>query len=274
MSVIRVNKQEEKPWVTVDKTCSKDTRLSWKAKGLHTYLMGKPDNWEAMISHLVKKSEEGKHAVTTGLQELEDYGYLHREPVRNDKGQIEYWRRDIYERPDLNPHFDGPLPENQEEGGTPETTGSSPHPDYPDEGHPDKDNQSPISIDLISIDINIDEEDARAINKKCVETFDSKMRKVHWKKLKPYLDKFSLQVLLKAFEVAQINFASSFNYIIEILQDWHQAGLHTVEDIELYLQDRNSGSGKSGGNNSNPELEKEELSAAEGIEYLRNEFGK
>ena len=38
--------KKENPFIMLDKTCINDNRLSWKAKGLHTYIMGLPDDWK------------------------------------------------------------------------------------------------------------------------------------------------------------------------------------------------------------------------------------
>jgi hypothetical protein len=50
--------------------------LSWKAKGLATYLCGRPDNWTIKFRDLVRRSTEGKAAVRSGIQELREAGYI------------------------------------------------------------------------------------------------------------------------------------------------------------------------------------------------------
>ncbi len=66
----------------------KDKRLSWKAKGLYLYLVSRPDGWDYYVQDIINRSKDGKDAVKSGLKELEEYGYLKREKVQNEKGQF------------------------------------------------------------------------------------------------------------------------------------------------------------------------------------------
>ena len=71
--VIRI-KKHEKNFVILDKGFLEDENLSFKAKGILTYLLSKPDNWEVSVSHLVEVSKEGKTAIYSALKELEEAG--------------------------------------------------------------------------------------------------------------------------------------------------------------------------------------------------------
>jgi hypothetical protein len=86
-----------------------DDRLSYKALGIHTYLMSKPDGWEANESDIATRHTDGRSAVRSGIQELIDYGYMVRIQIRKDK-KVVGWRLDTYETPELNPHFDANKP--------------------------------------------------------------------------------------------------------------------------------------------------------------------
>lgn len=81
-------KKRVNPYIVVDKSCSNDIRLSWKAKGLHTYLMGLPDTWDIRVKDLIKRSTDGRDSVRAGICELEKLGYVTREKVRNEAGKI------------------------------------------------------------------------------------------------------------------------------------------------------------------------------------------
>lgn len=98
-TIIRVQKGRSNPYVIIDKRIFSDGRLSWKAKGILGYLLSKPDNWKVMIVDLIKQSKDGRIAVYSGLKELEDYGYLKREPIRDEKKRIMYWEYTVYEQP-------------------------------------------------------------------------------------------------------------------------------------------------------------------------------
>lgn len=97
----RVMKRKN-PYMIVDVTPFRDTRLSWKAKGLMTYFLDKPDNWIFILEHIYKQAPDGKASVRSGLKELQKYGYLVRVAYRNGK-IIESWGWLVYEEPVIYP---------------------------------------------------------------------------------------------------------------------------------------------------------------------------
>lgn len=96
MAIIRVEKQRN--FVAIDKTCLEDDRLSFKAKGLHSYLMSRPDNWKPILEQLSTVSKDKQASVRAGMKELEDCGYIIRRPVK-DNGKIVEWEHIVYEKP-------------------------------------------------------------------------------------------------------------------------------------------------------------------------------
>ena len=65
-----------------------DNKLSWKAKGIATYLCSKPNGWVFNMKDIVNKSMDGLDSVQNGIKELINIGYLIRERVRNEKGEV------------------------------------------------------------------------------------------------------------------------------------------------------------------------------------------
>jgi len=59
--------------------------LSFKAKGILTYLLSKEDGWEFSLEKLRNVSFEGETAVRSGLKELEEAGYIDRFTVRCER---------------------------------------------------------------------------------------------------------------------------------------------------------------------------------------------
>ena len=78
--IIRVEKHT-KNFVVINKNFLEDKRISFKAKGILTYLLSKPDNWQVMTSELIEASSDGEAAVRSALKELEKYGYYKKYPV-------------------------------------------------------------------------------------------------------------------------------------------------------------------------------------------------
>ena len=97
-TIIRVSKTER--YAIIDKQfLDEDARLTWKAKGLLTYFLAKPDGWQIRRSDLIKRSADGKDSVSAGLKELEQFGYLERKMVRQN-GKFGY-ENIIHERPEI-----------------------------------------------------------------------------------------------------------------------------------------------------------------------------
>ena len=98
MSIIKIARKKN-PYVMLDKTCLMDLRLSWRAKGLHAYIMGLPDEWDIRVSHLVKQSTEGRDALYKTLNELKAYGYITQEEIRQESGKFSGYDYVCYETP-------------------------------------------------------------------------------------------------------------------------------------------------------------------------------
>jgi len=113
-TVLRIDKSDRKSWVIMDTRPLSDHRLSWKAKGLLAYLLGKPDDWTVMIGDVVKRSTDGEYAVRTALQELVDCGYVTRKQERYDDGTFAHVEYIVREQPLGGfPHAGRPLSDNR-----------------------------------------------------------------------------------------------------------------------------------------------------------------
>lgn len=86
--MVRIKKVYDKGFTVLDNASIDDTSLSWKAKGLFTYLWRQPDDWNFYAKEVAKHSKGGIHQVYTGLDELEKAGYLYRKRHRNGLGQL------------------------------------------------------------------------------------------------------------------------------------------------------------------------------------------
>jgi len=75
-----------------------DENLSWKAKGLHSYILSKPDDWKVIINQLINASTDGEVSTRSGIDELYKMRYWQKYPVYVD-GVIRHWETIIYEAP-------------------------------------------------------------------------------------------------------------------------------------------------------------------------------
>ena len=65
-----------------------DPELSFKAKGLMSYMLSRPDNWDFTIEGLARQNKEGVDAIARIIRELEERGYVTRIRVRNQAGKF------------------------------------------------------------------------------------------------------------------------------------------------------------------------------------------
>lgn len=103
MSIIRTRHDKTNPYVTVNRTAIDDNRLSWAAKGLWIYLIGRPDNWQVSVTHLSSIYEGrggGRDAIYNCLDELIKFGYARRTELR-EKGKFKQYDFFVYEHPSL-----------------------------------------------------------------------------------------------------------------------------------------------------------------------------
>lgn len=110
---MRIKKQYQKGFTTVDNVVLNDTNLSWKAKGLFVYLWSQSDEWDFYESEVVKHSTDKIASLKSGLKELEQQGYLKRQRKRDDKGHLKENEWILSDNPMLeNPMLDNLTLEN------------------------------------------------------------------------------------------------------------------------------------------------------------------
>ena len=92
-------KKKESNFIMLDKTALNDKSLSWKAKGLHSYLMGLPDDWKINVADLTNRSTDGKDSTAAGLNELIKAGYITRKRLTGEGGLFQGYDYDVLEEP-------------------------------------------------------------------------------------------------------------------------------------------------------------------------------
>ena len=117
--------------------------LSWKAKGILAYLMSKPPNWEIRMTDLVKHATEGRHAVRSGIKELEEQGYVVRYREHDEETGHFVWVHFVYETP---------APES--ERSHPEDRKLTPSSENPSMDNPSMDNPSMDNLETNNNDSN------------------------------------------------------------------------------------------------------------------------
>lgn len=101
----RVNKTRN--YSVISNTPLNDTSLSWESRGVMAYLLSKPDGWECRNYDLVNQGCASEHIISRIVKELQDHGYIFRKKISEGRNKIR-WLTEVYESPDLNPHFSIP----------------------------------------------------------------------------------------------------------------------------------------------------------------------
>jgi DnaD/phage-associated family protein len=98
-TIYRVVKSKDNPYVMIDRRPIENPTLSFKAKGILTYLLSRPDGWEVSVADLIKRGTDGEAGVRAGLKELKNAGHMKYTTSRK-AGRITGWLIEVYEVPD------------------------------------------------------------------------------------------------------------------------------------------------------------------------------
>ncbi len=113
-----------------------DTGLSWKAVGLLTYLVTRPDGWKFNRRDLVQRHQDGMAAVSSGLRELRDARYIRTKPrptggwewyVSDEPLSVEDWDELLHGKPKVENRTYGPESRKSVDGKSPLITVRSPY---------------------------------------------------------------------------------------------------------------------------------------------------
>lgn len=82
---------KEAKYAQIDNDLINNRELSFKALGIMTYILSKPDDWQIYISDLCR-DKDGEKSVRAGLNELKDKKYMQRYRVYDmDTGKVHHW---------------------------------------------------------------------------------------------------------------------------------------------------------------------------------------
>ncbi|MCI9070839.1 DnaA N-terminal domain-containing protein [Clostridium sp.] len=92
--------RKEKEFAQISNDLINNRELSYKALGMLTYILSKPDDWQVYMSDLIRDGIEGEKSVRNGLNELIEKKYIQRYRVYNkDTGKVHHWETLVSETP-------------------------------------------------------------------------------------------------------------------------------------------------------------------------------
>lgn len=148
MAVIRVEKT--KNYTVMANYHLRDNRLSFKAKGLMSFMLSLPDDWDYTVAGLATCAKDGKDSVRGALKELENAGYLTRERARDKQGRLRSTDYVLSEEPSvIEPETKEPTQENPI---TEKPTTENPTLEKPTQENPTQINTNILSTKELSTD--------------------------------------------------------------------------------------------------------------------------
>ena len=141
MAVFRIEKTRD--YTVMSNHHLRNTGLSLKAKGLLSLMLSLPEEWDYTTKGLAHICKDGVDSICAGVRELEEHGYVIRERVRNENGQLGAIEYTILEQPiEPSPKREKPKQENPVQ--------VNPVLDNPVLGKPEQENPAQLNIDISS----------------------------------------------------------------------------------------------------------------------------
>jgi len=98
-ATILIHSKREDPFNRIPKDVAENRALSYQARGLMSYLLGKPTGWRINVWDLVNRSPHGKAFVRSILNELRILGFMKLEKRRNEIGEFERYQWLLSDKP-------------------------------------------------------------------------------------------------------------------------------------------------------------------------------
>ena len=252
MATFRVFK-ESGEFVTVHKAFIHDASLSWKAKGILLYLLSRPDDWQIYETELIKHTSDKLSSLKSGLKQLEEAGYIKRKRKRDDKGRMQGYEYEVYEQPthirksnvdekesihmrksNVGKSNDGKTDVGKSNDGKSHTTNNNRTNNDSTKNKSTKNNGSsstsatqppqPPSV------FNFYQENGFGI-----------LRPVIVDQVNAWIDDFGANgedIVIRALKEAAENNVYKWNYVNQILKNWYENNIKSIEDVEARKKER------------------------------------
>ena len=138
MAVFRVEKTKD--FTVMCNHHLRNTELSLKAKGLLSLMLSLPEDWDYTTKGLAHICKDGVDSISTALKELERHGYLTRQRLRYENGQLGDIEYTIHEKPvNAEKQASPPKRENPRQ--------VNPRQEKPKQGKPEQENPAQLNTD-------------------------------------------------------------------------------------------------------------------------------
>jgi hypothetical protein len=114
--IFRGKLEFENQFTQIHNAWVRDSKLSYKAKGLLTYLLSHEVGYTITIGQIIRESNDGRQAVRSALEELIQAGYLETKRTTDQRGYnagLAYYIKDPAKPKSENPTLDNPTLDNR-----------------------------------------------------------------------------------------------------------------------------------------------------------------
>lgn len=229
----RIKKDYSKGFTTLNNVVLRDERLSWKARGIFSYLWSMPDDWEFYETEVAKHATDGRASLRSGLGELTKFGYLERTRSRDKNGKFGAPVWILHDEPsdDRKPMFDFPTLEK------------------PTLEKPTLENRTLLNKYLTNQTSTKEIPEERESIKQLLDT-NSKLSLLSWpdslgamtdqisKLLLDASDQgMSIDLLQKAVDITKYaDPGTPYGYLKSVVSDWLSQGIYTMQDWQQHQQ--------------------------------------
>jgi hypothetical protein len=114
--IFRGKLEFENQFTQIHNAWVRDSKLSYKAKGLLTYLLSHEIGYTITIGQIIRESNDGRQAVRSALEELIQAGYLETKRTTDQRGYnagLAYYIKDPIKPKSENPTLENPTLDNR-----------------------------------------------------------------------------------------------------------------------------------------------------------------
>lgn len=215
MATFRVERTPSQ-FATINKTFIYDSELSFKAKGIMTYLLSRPDDWEIYTTEIEKHAQDKKDSVASGIKELIEKGYIERKQKRSG-GKFGGYDYSVYEKPK------GRIVTAEEKPQRFNRNGKS------ENGKSDTTNNNSTKNDLTNNKDTVSESLKHISNE--LEMIQSPLKIQEIEELIKDLGNEALDIVKVATDYTRDN-NKGINYLIKVLTNWIKEDVDTKEKAE------------------------------------------
>lgn len=226
MAVFRVVKDKDNPYVMVNKYYIYDNRLSLKAKGLMSYFLSRPDDWEFYIEEIKKHTSDKDRAISGAIKELVEIGYIKRNVKRESNGKFRGgYDYSVYEIPVVTSSEEttactNNLPKCQNAESAKRQTGETPN--RQNDGL--LNNESKLNNELLT-NSSCSSKGNIQVFKKFEQCGFGLLSPVMIEKIASDIERFGAEWVMKAAEKADGAGKHRYDYVKGILENWHKDGM-------------------------------------------------